>query len=250
MKIDVSNDILTLFNRITLDIRDYLFDKSQKTEEKFICENGTYKTVTFVLSEKRVSVEIHMDHGCSDFIKVYIGNNSDQMTLISTVKDKFIVNCIPNLSTSCSGQNYFQYQWDDTDIEKFIDIARTHFHTYEVKRKADQKRHNFRLSVITKAIDPYIDNLSDKDIKYLAQQLRSTLDWVKPKEDNKMIDDSYVRYFENKVKELKEKIEEIEQRHYEELDPVKQELEDTEWELASARVIFDSQKNEDVVDDE
>ena len=81
------------------------------------------------------------------------------------------------------------------------------------------------------------------EIEDLAYKIRSMLD--NKKEDNKMVDDSCVRYLEDRVKELKEQIEEIEQRHYEELDPIKQELEDTEWELAEVRSIFDRQKQED-----
>jgi hypothetical protein len=237
--IDVNNDILTLFNKITLDIRDYLFDKSQKTGEQFICENGTYKTVTFALSNRRIIIEILRDHEGNNFINIYIGNKSDKMVLISTVKNKFTVNCIPD---SCSIPNYFQYHWKNNDIEKSIDIARTRFHEYSVKINSEQKEHNFKIRVITDAIDPYIDDMSYIEIEDIAYKLRSMLD--NRKEDIKVIDDSCVRYLEDRVKELKEQIEEIEQRHYEELDPIKQELEDTERNLAEARSILDMQKQE------
>jgi len=243
MKIDINSDVLNLFNNITLDIRDYISYKAQERHCGWECCLQTYNQVIFSLSDNYVTIEIAKDEKERDYVKLFTGNRYSSILLVNTEHNKFLV--VPY-----TGKNKLLYYWNEKDLDKFIDIVRTRFHEYLVKINSEQKEHNFKLRIITDAIDPYVDNLSYTDIDNLVSQLRLTLDWVRKNEDNKMVDDSNVKYLEDRIKELKQQIEEIEQRHYEELDPVKQELEDTEWELASARVIFESQKNEDVVDDE
>lgn len=238
MKIDINSDVLILFNNITLDIRDYIYDIAQERHCSWKCCLQTYNQVVFSLSDNYVTIEIAKDEKERDYVKLFTGNRYSSNLLVDTEHNKFLV--VPY-----TGKNKFFYYWNEKDLDRFVDIVRTRFHEYSVKINSEQKEHNFKLKIIIDNIEPYIDNISYKDIGYLAYQLRSVLDWTDKKKDGKTMDDSNVKYLEDKVKELKEKIEEIEQRHYEELDPIKQELEDTEWELANSRSILKCDKQED-----
>lgn len=236
MRIDINNDILELFNNITLDIRDYIYDIAQERHCDWKCCLQKYNQSVFSFSDNYVTIEIAKDEKERDYVKLFTGNRYSSNLLVETEHNKFLV--VPY-----TGKNKFFYYWNEKDLDKFLDIVRTRFHEYSVKINSEQKEHNFKLKIITDVIDPYINDMSYIEIEDLAYKIRSMLD--NKKEDNKMVDDSCVRYLEDRVKELKEQIEEIEQRHYEELDPIKQELEDTEWELAEVRSIFDRQKQED-----
>ena len=238
MKIDINSDVLILFNNITLDIRDYIYDKAQERHCGWKCCLQTYNQVVLSLSDNYVTIEIAKDEKERDYVKLFTGNRYSSNLLVDTEHNKFLV--VPY-----TGKNKFFYYWNEKDLDKFVDIVRTRFHEYSVKINSEQKEHNFKLKIIIDNIEPYIDSISYKDIGYLTYQLRSILDWTDKKKDGKKMDDSNVKYLEDKVKELKEKIGEIEQRHYEELDPIKQELEDTEWELAHSRSILRFGKQED-----
>lgn len=173
--LDVNNDVLDLFNSIVLDIRDYLFDRSLQTGEKFICESQTYKTVIFWLSDKCVAVYILKDIDNNDFIRVYIGNKYDKMFLISTSKNNFTVNCIPDiLPYTSSGKSYFTYSWKGHELENFINIARTRFHEFEVKCKAKQKEHDYKMSKIVKMLEEScgIDELTYNEVDELCEKVK------------------------------------------------------------------------------
>jgi len=173
--IDVNNDVLELFNNITLDIRDYLFDIGQ-TGERFICTNQKYNKSTVWLSDRKVTVAILKDSDNNDFINIYIGNSYDEMLLISTCKNKFTVNCIPNISPYTHfGHSYFTYTWKECELENFIDIARTRFHEYHVEIVAAKKELDYKLNIIKKEIEPYIDSMTDDEVRELANKIKNEL---------------------------------------------------------------------------
>ena len=174
--VEINKNVLELFNNITLDIRDYLFDRSGQTGEQFICTNQKYNKSIFWLSDRKVTVSILKDSDNNDFINIYIGNSYDEMLLISTSKNKFTVSCIPNISPyKFSLQCYFIYSWKECELEKFIDIARTRFHEYNVKIIAAKKELDYKLNILKKVIKPYIDSMTDDEVRELANKMKNEL---------------------------------------------------------------------------